>query len=161
MKLAVLGVAAIAVAVVVGGSAGAAGASGAVSCKIKEFKVNGFPAVSGCGPATAQLTVAGKTYSFKDGQCGVTGTGSSRSVTVELGTTVHDPKGTNGGYPSFSLGTLGTKAIIVAEYHGKAITGTPGPGLVPVKLKGKYAGTFASTGELKISGSWNCHGAIS
>ncbi|HEX4609508.1 MAG TPA: hypothetical protein VH092_15020 [Urbifossiella sp.] len=160
MKLVALGVAALAVAIVIGGSAGAAGASDAFSCKIKQFKVKGFPAVGGCGPATADLTVSGKTYRFKDGQCGVTGTGSNRSITVDLGTTVQDPKGSNGGYPLFTLGTFGTKAIIVADYQGKAITGTPGPGLVPVKLKGKYAGTFASTGKLKISGSWNCHGVL-
>jgi hypothetical protein len=161
MRRALLGVAVIAVAAVVGGTTSTAGASGAFSCKIKQFKVNGYPAVTGCGPATAELTVSGTSYSFKNGACSVTGTGSDRAVSVELGTTVHDPKTTtNDGYAFISIGTLGASAIVSAEYHGKAITGVPGPGLLSVKFKGRYAGTFVSHGKLKISGSWNCHGVI-
>jgi hypothetical protein len=161
MKLALLGVAAMAIAIAVGGSAsasGASGASGAFSCKLKEFKVKGFPAVTGCGPATVELTVSGTSYSFKNGLCEVTGTGSGRTFSIELGTTVHDPKSYNDGYPFFSISIFGAKALIDAEYHGKLITGDPGPGLLPVRSEGKYAGTFSSHGKLKISGSWNCHG---
>jgi hypothetical protein len=148
-------VAVVAVAVAVAGTASASGAS---TCKITRFKVDGFPAVAGCGPATAELTVSGTSYSFKNGQCEVTGTGGDSTFSLEIGTTVDDPKSNNHGYPYIGITRIGAKAIVVAEYRDKLITGYPGPGLLPVKLEGKYAGTFSSHGKLKISGSWNCHG---
>jgi hypothetical protein len=160
MKRMVLGVAVMAVAVAVGASGSASGASRGFSCKVKLFKVDGrYPAVTGCGPATAELTVAGKTHTFKNGVCGLTGTGSSRELSILLGTTVSPETNGNHGYATISINVIGTQAVVVAKFDGKLETGQ-GLGLVPVKLTGKYTGTFVGHDTVKISGSWNCHGVI-
>jgi hypothetical protein len=166
MKLALLGVAAMAVAIAVGGTASVAGASGAYSCKDKKFKVAGFPAVTACGPATVELKEFGASYSFKNGLCRMAGTGKNRSLILYLGTSVNDPaenpalnpKTINHGYPYFSLqiGGLPGNAFITGVAHGQIVTGKPGP--VDEKFTGKYTGTFVSHVELHFSGSWNCHG---
>jgi hypothetical protein len=161
MKRMVLGVAVMAVAVAVGASGSASGASSGFSCKIKLFKVDGrYPAVTGCGPATAELTVAGKTHTFKNGVCALTGTGSSRELSILLGTTVSPATNANYGYSTISIGVIGTQAIVVAQFDGKSMTGVQGLGIVPVKLTGKYTGTFVAHRTVKISGSWNCNGVI-
>lgn len=165
MKLALLGVAAMAVAVAVGGTASASGASGAFSCKVKKFKVDGFPAVTACGSATAELKVSGTSYSFRNGVCRMNGTGSNRRLVLQLGTSVQDPKtenpdskNENHGYPFLSIEIISFpgNAFITGVYHGRLITGVPGP--VAAKFEGKYAGSFSSHVELKFTGSWNCHG---
>jgi hypothetical protein len=165
MKLALLGVAAMAVAVAVGASAGTAGASGAFSCKIKRFNVHGHAAGVLCGPATAELTASGRTYRFKGGLCSISaGTPSTRVVYLQVGTAAQAPatpsslpKLDNSGYPYFTITTLTTTIAEVAAFdHGIEITGIPGP--TSYTRAGKYAGTFTSHGQVKFSGSWNCHG---
>jgi hypothetical protein len=162
MKLA-LAVAVISVAV--GSTAGAAGATGDYSCKDRKFKAHGFPAVTACGPATATLTLSGRSYSFKNGVCSISsGTGNNRVLFLQLGTvvkgpvTIQQPKVENYGYPYFTITTMGTIATVVAVYHGKVLTGQPGPSLF--HFEKKYTGTFTSHGDsgVKYSGSWNCHG---
>jgi hypothetical protein len=159
MKLVLLGAAVIAVALSV---AGPPGAAGAFSCKVTRFKVDGHPAVTGCGPATATLTVAGRTYSFKNGECSISrGTGTNRVLHLDLGTGFEEDasdqsKVVNHGYPYFTITTMGTIATIVAASHGKLLTGTPGPSVY--RFVGTYAGTFTSHAEVKFSGTWNCHG---
>jgi hypothetical protein len=161
MKRMVLAVAGMAVAVAVGASGSASGASSGFSCKVKLFKVNGrYPAVTGCGPATAELTVAGKTHTFKNGVCALTGTGTNRSLSILLGTTVSPATNSNYGFSTISISVIGTQAIVVAQFDGKSMTGVQGLGIVPVKLTGKYTGTFVAHRTVKISGSWNCHGVI-
>jgi hypothetical protein len=159
MKLALLGVAAMAVALSVGGTASASPASGAFSCNVKKFKVAGKPAVTACGPATAELKVAGTSYSFKNGLCRMGGTGSQRRLVLQLGTAVNDPTTRNNhGYPYLSIEIISFpgNAFITAMYHGKLISGVPGP--VASRFDGTYAGTFASHVNLHYTGSWNCHG---
>jgi hypothetical protein len=159
MKLALLGVAAMAVAIAVGGTPGAAGAADTFSCTIKKFKVDGYPAFTACGPATAELTVSGTSYSFEHGLCSLAGTGSHRRLVLQLGTSVQDPTTrSNHGYPflSIQIVSFAGNAFITGVYHGRLITGVPGP--VDAKFEGKYAGTFLSHVELHFSGSWNCHG---
>jgi hypothetical protein len=166
MKLALLGVTALAVAIAVGGTTSVAGASGAYSCKDKKFKVAGFPAVTACGPATVELKEFGASYTFKNGLCRMAGTGKNRTLLLQLGTSVNDPgenpalnpKTINHGYPYFSIqiGGLPGNAFITGVAHGQIVTGKPGP--VDEKFTGKYTGTFVSHVELHFSGSWNCHG---
>jgi hypothetical protein len=163
MKLALLGAVAMAVAVTVVGFAGAAGATGAFSCKVKKFKVDGHQAATGCGPATAELTVSGKTYRFKNGECSISkGTGRNRVLFLQLGTGVdmpytgQEPKVENDGYPFMTITTLGTIATVVGVSGGKLLTGTPGPSIYT--FVGKYKGTFTSHSDVKYSGSWDCHG---
>jgi hypothetical protein len=161
MKLA-FAVAAVALAAVVSGTAPAAGATGDYSCKIKRFKVDGVPAATACGPATATLTLSGRTYSFKNGVCSISsGTGSNRVLFLQLGTFVKgpaQPNVENHGYPYFTITTMGTIATVAAAYHGKLLTGQPGPSLFTFEKK--YTGTFTSHSDSgpKYSGSWNCHG---
>jgi hypothetical protein len=164
MRRALVGVVAMAVAVAVGASAGAAGASSAFSCKVKRFKVDGHAATTACGPATATLTVSGRTYSFKNGECSISkGSGRNRAVYLALGTGIdapstenQTPKGENDGYPYFTLTTMGTIATVLAVSHGKLLTGTPGPSTYT--FAGKYKGTFTSHSDVTFSGSWDCHG---
>ena len=51
------------------GASAAAASSAAPPCIPKLTTIKGHEQVSYCGPATATLTIAGKTYSFKNGQC--------------------------------------------------------------------------------------------
>jgi len=164
MKLA-LAVATTVLAVAVSGTAGAAGATGDYSCKVKKFKTDGIPAVTACGPATATLTVSGRSYSFKNGVCSISrGTGNSRVLFLQLGTfdtappTSQQPTVENHGYPYFTITTMGTIAAVVAVSHGKVLTGQPGPSLF--NFEKKYTGTFTSHSDsgVKYRGSWNCHG---
>jgi hypothetical protein len=164
MKLA-LAVAAIALAVAVSGTASAVGATGDYSCKVKKFKADGIPAVTGCGPATATLTLSGRSYSFKNGVCSISsGTGNNRVLFLQLGTVVkapptnQQPNFANHGYPYFTITTMGTIATVVSVYHGKVLTGQPGPSLF--NFEKMYTGTFTSNSDsgVKYSGSWNCHG---
>jgi hypothetical protein len=163
MKLALLGVAAMAVVIAVGGSASASGAAAGSSCKDRKFKVDGFQAVTGCGPATVDLKVSGRSYSFKNGECQGSGTGSKRVVLLLLGSSVNDPrqlpdaKNLNHGYPYFELQTIGSLGVqLIVVSHGKELNGIAGPGVI--KYEGTYAGTFTFHGPPKITGSWNCHG---
>jgi hypothetical protein len=165
MKLA-LTVAALALAAAISSTAGAAGTTGDYySCKLKKFKADGFPAVTTCGPATATLTLAGRSYSFKNGVCSISsGTGNKRVLFLEIGTVVKAPASSppptaeNYGYPYFTITTMGTIASVVAVYQGKVLTGQPGPSLF--NFEKTYTGTFTSRGDSgpKYSGSWNCHG---
>jgi hypothetical protein len=165
MKLALLGVAAMAVAIAVGGSASASGASAGSSCKDRKFKVDGFPAVTGCGPATVVLKVSGTSYAFENGECQLSGTGSKRVLFLLLGSSVNDPKqlpdakDLNHGYPYLELQTFGSLGVqLTAVSHGKDLVGVVGPGVI--KYEGTYTGTFSFHGPPKITGSWNCHGVV-
>jgi hypothetical protein len=164
MKLA-LAVAAIALAVAASSAVGATGATRDYSCKLKRFKADGFPAVTSCGPATATLTLSGRSYSFKNGECSISsGTGDNRVLFLQLGTVVkapptnQQPNIENHGYPYFTITTMGTIALVVAVYHGKILTGQPGPSRFDFEKK--YTGRFTSHSDsgVKYSGSWNCHG---
>jgi hypothetical protein len=157
MKLALLAPAVVTIAVAVSGSAVASAthATGAPPCEPKMIKVQGKAAVQGCGPATASVTVSGKTYSFKSGLC----ESSGKSTILQLGTLVTGSKG-NAGYPAFDITVSGTNAILTGDYKGKDIIPVA-DFLVTAKSTGKYGGTFSSgQSSSKMTGAWNCHGVI-
>lgn len=157
MKLALFASAAVATAVALTGSAAASSthATGAPPCAPKITRIQGRTAVVNCGPATATVSVSGKTYSFKTGLC----TTSGKTFMLQLGTLVSGAKG-NGGYPNIGLTSTGTNAIAVGNYKGKDII-PASDFLLVVKNSGKNTGTFSSgRATPKLTGSWNCHGVI-
>lgn len=76
----------------------------AAPCKPSISRIEGGPAVNYCGPATATLRVAGKTYTFSHGVCQST---TSFEDVITLGTFAKGKNGSgtldNGGKPYFSL----------------------------------------------------------
>jgi hypothetical protein len=157
VKLALLIPAALVVAAAVGGTAVASAthAAGGPPCVPKIVKIDGKTAVENCGPATATVSVSGKTYSFKTGLCSVSG----KTFLLQLGTAVAGVKG-NAGYPDLSLTTNGTNAIATTDYKGKDIIPVT-DFLLTVQNAGKNTGTFSSGRSTpKLTGSWNCHGVI-
>ena len=138
-----------------------AGAASAPPCTPKVVKINGKQAAESCGPATAILKVAGKTYNFKDGLCEQSKSAGS-ALQLTLGTVIVGAHG-NAGKPDFSMLIAKTHTIasvFEAYSGGKKLLGdsliTPG-GSIPSK------GTFTGTNLVNnahFSGSWNCHGVV-
>jgi hypothetical protein len=159
VKLALLVPAAVGVAIAISGSATASAthpAGGGLPCVPKEVKIQGKTAVESCGPATAAVTVGGKTYSFKSGLCESSGKGT---LILDMGTLVEGSNG-NAGYPSFSMTVNGTNAILSSYYKGRKIIPVA-DFLVAAKTTGKYTGTFsAGQSTSKLTGAWNCHGVV-
>jgi hypothetical protein len=150
---------AAALAVTAAGAASAV-ASSAPPCIPKVTKIGGKPAVIGCGPATATVTIGGKTYSFKSGFC-ESSTSNKEALHLTLGTVVETKK--PGSAPYFDL-TVSTPnlAAVNADYGGKVIVLD---GLVSVKGKIPSNGTFSGStvgqgSAAKFTGSWNCNGAV-
>jgi hypothetical protein len=140
------------------GSATAALASPAAACQGgKQTTVDSHKAFIFCGPATATLTVGGRTYNFRSGSCIKSGS----TVIVEIGETVDGDTAHNGGKPDFSL-TLAGDSGELGAYSGGADLLKPGLALVAVprpSAAGSFHGKNPITAE-PFSGSWNCHGAI-
>jgi hypothetical protein len=158
MKLALLAPAVVTVAIAVSGSAVASAthATGAPPCEPKITKIQGKTAAESCGPATATVTVSGKTYSFKSGLCTLSG---KTTFLLQLGTLVTGSKG-NAGYPALDMTFSGTNAIVTGDYKGKDIIPVT-DFLLTAKNAGKNTGTFSSGRSTpKLTGSWNCHGVI-
>jgi hypothetical protein len=140
----------------------AVGASSAAPCTPSTSKIGGDPATTFCGPATATLTVGGKTYKFKGGYCKEFN-GSFTDLT--LGTLV----GVNGTpntidnkkkpYFRMDLGT-GNSSDLQLPYYGGNLLGAEGP----FKWKGGIStkGTYKSLGATpeKYSGTYNCNGVF-
>jgi hypothetical protein len=158
MKLVLLVPAAVGVAIAISGPAvarPAAAAGGAPPCAPKVVKIQGKTAVEACGPATASVTVAGKTYRFTSGLCE---SSSKGTLILDMGTVVTGSNG-NAGYPSFSITVDGTNAILSSYYKGKKIIPVA-DFLITAKATG-YTGTFSSGhSSSKLTGAWNCHGVI-
>jgi hypothetical protein len=141
---------------VCGSAAGSAERSaGALPCANKISKVHGKTAVGYCGPATATVTVGGKTYTFRSGLCIKT-----ESFTVQLGTFVEGLGSSNGGFPELSINVSGSSGSLSGYSKGKKVI----PDLdylITAKGGGKNTGTFANgPNGPTLSGSWNCHGVI-
>ena len=131
-------------------------------CTTKITKIQGHQAGVNCGPATARLTVSGKTYAFHNGFCEQSKSAGT-ALELNLGTIVSGGKG-NAGKPYFSL-TVGRNHFIAAlggaDYGGKDLLGTAVP-LIDVKgaipAKGIFTQRIAA--GAKFTGSWNCNGVV-
>jgi hypothetical protein len=150
-------------------------AAASASCSPTSSTLDGGPAISYCGPATATLTIGGKTYSFKNGFCQSIKV-SDIVVDITLGTIAEGKNGDgapgNAGKPYFSLdlesGSI-PKVLNDVYSGGKKLTSG---GAVNAKgtiaMSGASKGTFQtakgatdSNGKpYSLSGTWNCHGAF-
>jgi hypothetical protein len=136
--------------------------SAAPPCSPSTSSIDGGSAINYCGPATATLTIGGKTYTFKNGFCQSIHV-SDIKLDVTLGTIVQGKSGTvrgNAGKPYFALDlSSGADGGIVntAYSGGKEIADGSS-----VSYSGGFAtkGTFKSTFGAPLSGSWNCHGVF-
>ena len=129
-------------------------------------------AINYSGPATATLKIAGKTYSFKNGECSSIKV-SGIVVDVTLGT-VADGTGEklnsgNLGKPYFSLDlSKGFESQIVndVDFGGKTLVKSSPVAATTFTSSGSSKGTFKSTtnplypNQKPFSGSWNCHGSF-
>ncbi len=137
-------------------------AATAPPCTPKITKIQGHQAGVNCGPATARLTISGKTYSFRNGFCEQSRSAAS-ALELNLGTIVTGVKG-NAGKPYFSL-TVGRNHFVAAvggaDYGGKDLLGA-GMALINVKGTLPSKGTFTQRIAVgaKFTGSWNCHGVV-
>jgi hypothetical protein len=129
-------------------------------CQSKPVTINGASGLALCGPATATLTIKGKTLTFRNGFCAEP-IPNSDSFQLSLGVDVAKLGGptTNGGKPGFSLDIAKnqTSALVAYAFSGghelvKRV-------LVSLKSKSLPAGTFKGTTSA-FSGTWNCHGVI-
>lgn len=131
-------------------------------CTPKITKVQGHPAGVNCGPATATLTVSGKTYTFRNGFCEQS-KAAGTALDLTLGTIVNGVKG-NAGKPYLSL-IVGRNHFIAsvggADYGGKNLLRDTAA-LIDVKGAIPSKGTFTQRIAVgaKFSGSWNCHGVV-
>ena len=145
-------------------SAGAA-STNAPPCTPKITKVQGHRAAVNCGPATATLTIGGRTYTFRNGFCEVSKS-SGAAPELNLGTTVIGVKG-NAGKADLNLlvdarlhSRFGSGSVFGADYGGKALLA--GESLIKASGKLPASGTFTSTVAFgaKFTGTWNCHGVV-
>lgn len=140
-------------------AASSARAASAQPCTPSTSKIDGGPAVSYCGPATATLAIAGKTYAFKGGFCQSIHV-SGLKLDITLGTIVENKISDNAGKPYFALDLSSGNSISLlnAAYSGgkKVADGAA------VSYSGNVMtkGTFKSTSGKPFSGSWNCHGVF-
>jgi hypothetical protein len=148
--------------VAAGSDAQSRAASAAPPCIPSSGSSNGHIKVAYCGPATATMTIAGKTYSFKDGYCGKDPT-AHIALQMTLGTLVQARTPVNGGDPLFEMTVITestlTVANVTADSGGKALDSV---GTLSVRGSIPQDGTFTSTGFAKPSftGTWNCHGVV-
>ncbi|MGH2851742.1 MAG: hypothetical protein ACRDLP_14135 [Solirubrobacteraceae bacterium] len=132
-----------------------AGAAGA-PCTPTPVTIKGNAGMALCGPATATLTIGGKTYSFKKGYCAQQPHTFQLTLGVDIGT-LTGPNN-NGGKPGFSLdiATNEKSAVLAFAFVG-------GHELVKIARltvsDGLAAGTFKGK-TVDLRGSWNCHGVI-
>jgi hypothetical protein len=131
-------------------------------CTPKIAATKGHGEVEYCGPATATLTIAGKTYTFKNGYC-ENDPAAKFTLQLTLGTIVEGEQKGNLGMPLFELNLISSSIkidTVTADSGGKTLTSVGA-----VAIKGSLTnGTFASTksflNSTPFSGSWNCHGPI-
>lgn len=122
-------------------------------CALRSKTIKGHKAVVYCGPATASLHIAGKTYTFKNGTCIWSG-----GLILTLGTQVNDvpPSANNEGAPliqlSSSIGT-GTVYAYSGPFH-------IGMSLIKLTAHGHTSGTFKGREPIgaarPFTGSYRC-----
>ena len=152
--------AAMAVATLAGPLAPASAAG--APCTPTTPTIKGHPAMGFCGPASATVTVGGKTYTFHNGFCAEPITHSD-SFQLSLGTDVPTLGGpnNNAGEPVFSMDIAKghTSASIADVYFGGrellANAAIALSGQIPTK--GTFTGKHTAT---HFTGTWDCHGVI-
>ena len=158
VRLTYCGLALAALAATAAVTATTAGAAGA-PCTPTPVTVKGNAGLAFCGPATATLTIGGKTYSFQKGLGAELPHSNSfqLSLGVDIGTLTGPDN--NGDKPGLSLDIAKNEksAALAFAYvgghelvKGEAVT-VAGKGLAAATFKGKTSA---------FSGSWNCHGVI-
>ena len=146
---------------VIAGPVASAGASGP-PCTPKTPTIKGHPAMALCGPATATVTISGKTYPFHNGFCAEP-IPHSDSFQLSLGTDVPTFGGptNNAGQPFFSMDIAKghTSASLATVYSGGhqllANAAIALSGQIPTK--GSFEGKNTAT---HFTGTWNCHGVL-
>jgi len=147
---------------VAGASAPAHTASSTPPCVPKISGSGAHMVVDYCGPATATIKIAGRTFSFKDGYC-ATDVKAHFPLKITLGVIDAVKSPVNGGDPLFELNDVQETGLslvnVNADYGGKVLDS-----IGTVKLKGSIPedGTFTSTGFAKpsFSGTWNCNHVV-
>jgi hypothetical protein len=158
ISLAAATLSATAVVVLTGSSTLASAAS--APCTAKPVTINGAAGLALCGPATATLTVKGKTYNFRNGFCAEPITNSdSFQLTLGVDVPAFGGPNNNGDKPGFSLDIAKSQtsaAVAFAWFGGHELVKQ-----VQVTLKSKALpeGTFKGKTSA-FSGTWNCHGVI-
>ena len=140
----------------------ASASSTGAPCPPKPPTIKGHPAMALCGPATATVTISGKTYSFRNGFCAEPITNSD-SFQLSLGTDVPTLGGptNNAGQPFFSMDIAKghTTASLATVYSGGhqllAHAAIALSGQIPTK--GSFKGKNTAT---DFTGTWNCHGVL-
>jgi hypothetical protein len=130
-------------------------------CVAKPVTVNGSVGTQLCGPASANVKVGGKTYSFKEGFC-AHDLQNKLALQLSLGTDVpvFGSGKPNHGRPFFelSLTTTAQKGTLESlDFAGRQLVPDDTPVSVSYKVGAALKGTFEGKG---VSGSWNCHGGI-
>ena len=147
------------------GLAGAATVSArpanAPPCTPKVTKTGGKVTTISCEPATAQITLKGKTYKFKNGFCDVSKSANG-ALQLSLGTLILNAKGDAGNaYMSFLLRKVGGKlsgSVFEADFGGKEVLGDSLINAKGSNAKGTFTSQFSIDGA--FTGSWNCHGVV-
>jgi hypothetical protein len=158
IRLASCGLAAVTLAAAAAATATTAGAAGA-PCTATPVTIKGNAGMAFCGPATATLTISGKTYRFQKGFCAELPHSNSfqLSLGVDIGT-LTGPNN-NGGKPGFSLDIAKNEksaAPAFAYVGGHEIAKG-----VALSVAGGNLGAGTFKGKTSaLSGSWNCHGVI-
>jgi hypothetical protein len=148
----------IALAAAAATTATTAGAAG-TPCTPTPVTIGGNAGLAFCGPATATLTIGGKTYSFQKGFCAELPHSNSfqLSLGVDIGT-LTGPNN-NGDKPGFSLDIAKNEksAALAFAYVGghELVKGAA----LSVAGGSLAAGTFKGK-TTALKGSWNCHGLI-
>lgn len=147
---AILGCALIASLSVVSAEPALARGIASAPCAARMTKIQGKTAFVYCGPATATLTTAGKTYTFRNGFCQRSATGG---IVLQLGTKVIGSN-TNAGKPYISFGRDTTSARIAGAFYGGKVLAD----FTDIKVSGNPLKTTFK--GYRFTGSWNCHGHV-
>jgi hypothetical protein len=157
--MALLAGAALAGAALAGGFTTGAAARGtsAPPCASTVTAIGGRRAIAYCGPATAEIQIAGRTYRFRDGLCDRSATIGALALSV--GTLVQGAAGNAGrSFVGLVIAKPPSESeALEADAGGQQLFGDS------VIAEGGTLlsqGTFTSVLGPAFSGSWNCHGVI-
>jgi hypothetical protein len=143
-----------------------ASAEGKKACKPGVHTFSGSTkARTFCGPARATVTVGGKTFTFKGGNC----QRGKKYLTINIGTVVLGStskprpeyfgitvgKTAAGGTPAPKDGTYDSAVIAVVHKHKGYPIGNSSVTLMGGRTKGTFTGTLAGSGDA-VSGSFRC-----
>ena len=119
--------------------------------------VGAHAAIAYCGPATATITIGGRTYRFSHGAC--IRSAALGALQLNIGTLVRGAS-RNAGRPFVGLliaESPSESEAFEADWGGHQLLGDT------VIAQGSTVlsrGTFVSVLGAAFSGSWNCHGVV-